>query len=222
MNIASILNFLTRLNSNNNKEWFDQNRKEYEQIKLDLKKFAAEMIAHIAPIDEHIADLEPKDCLFRINRDVRFSNNKAPYKNNIGFALSRGGKKSIYGGFYFHIQPGNESYVAGGLYVPEPLILKKIRAEIDYNAKEIEQILSDKKFKKYFKNLTGDKLARPPKGFNADHPQIELLKQKSFLGIRTISDNELTEINIENYLIETYAALLPLNNYFNKAIDFQE
>jgi uncharacterized protein (TIGR02453 family) len=216
---SSIFDFLNRLKENNSKEWFDANRKEYEQLKDQLKNAAAEMISLISSFDSNIGSLEPKDCLFRINRDVRFSANKSPYKTNIGMSFTKGGKKSMYAGYYLHIQPENESFVAGGLYMPPAEIVKKIRDEIDYNPTELEKILADNSFKKYFGQMSGDKLAKPPKGYHATHPQIELLKHKSFLMWYKIPDSELIKLNVVTDVCKIFEAMKPLNDYLNKAID---
>lgn len=222
MNLPQILNFLTDLQANNSKEWFDLHRNEYEKIKSQLKEFVAEILVEASVLDPELNTLEPKDCLFRINRDVRFSANKNPYKNNIGLSFTKGGKKSLYSGCYFHIQPGNQSFMAGGLYMPDAEVLKKIRAEIDYNPKEIEQIISNATFKKYFKTLTGDKLIKPPKGYDATHPQVELLKHKSFLGWHQITDKELLSMDVKKYFLTIFQSLMPLNSFLNKAVDYKE
>ena len=192
--ISSIFDFLNRLKENNTKDWFDANRKDYEQLKVNLKDAATEMINRIILFDPPIAALEPKDCLFRINRDVRFSTNKSPYKTNIGMSFTKGGKKSMYAGYYLQIQPGDESFVAGGLYMPPTEIVKKVRDQIDYNPKEIEKIIGNKTFIKYFDKISGAKLIKPPKGYDANHPQIELLKHKSFLMWHKITDAELLKM----------------------------
>ena len=132
MTLVSTLNFLKKLTKNNNKEWFDKNRSVYEDAKLEVKALVQQTIEKIATFDPSIASLEPKDCMFRINRDVRFSKDKSPYKNNMGFMIAPGGKKSIKGCYYVHIEPGN-CFVAGGIWVPMPEQLKSIRQEIDYS-----------------------------------------------------------------------------------------
>lgn len=222
MNITQIFNFLNDLQANNSKEWFDLHRNDYENIKIQLKKFVAEIIEEVSVLDPELDTLEPKYCLFRINRDVRFSANKSPYKNNIGMSITKGGKKSLYSGCYFHIQPGNQSFMAGGLYLPTAEILKKVRAEIDYNPTEIEKLLINSNFKKYFNTLAGDKLIKPPKGYEASHPQVELLKHKSFLGWHQISDKELLTMDVKKYFLTIFKSLMPLNAFLNKAVDFKE
>lgn len=219
--IKSIFNFLNQLQANNTKEWFDANRKEYEVIKEQLKTAAADMIARMTSFDENIGALEPKNCLFRINRDVRFSPNKMPYKINMAMGFSKGGKKSMYADYFFQMQPNNESFVAGGLYGPPSDVVKKIRDEIDYNPKEIEKIISATAFKKYFGQMSGDKLVKPPKGYDASHPSIELLKHKSFLMWHPITDIDLLKMDVVPEIAKIFEAMKPLNYYLNNAIDHE-
>ena len=136
----STVQFLRDLKKNNSKEWFDTNRKKYESAKNDYEALVGDVIKQLSKTDESIAHLEPKQCVFRINRDVRFSKDKSPYKTNMGMYFSKGGKKSFYAGYYFHLQPGG-SFVAGGLWMPMPPELKKVRQEIDYNWEEFKKIV---------------------------------------------------------------------------------
>ncbi|HEX8548235.1 MAG TPA: DUF2461 domain-containing protein [Cytophagaceae bacterium] len=219
METKQILDFLKKLQKNNNKEWFEKNRDTYEAIKSQLKEFATALIESINQFDPSLGPLESKDCLFRINRDVRFSNNKSPYKTNVGMYLARGGKKSKYAGYYLHLQPGNESFIAGGLYVPEAEDLKRVRDEIDYDAADLLKILKSKAFVKYFSEINGDKLKNPPKGYAKDHPNIELLKHKSFVMFHRLSDDQLLSKDLSKYCPEVFKQMTPLNSYFNRALD---
>ncbi|HEX8517433.1 MAG TPA: DUF2461 domain-containing protein, partial [Bacteroidia bacterium] len=135
----STLEFLAKLKKNNTKDWFDKNRKEYDSAKENYKEFLAELILNISKFDPAVKSLEPKDCMFRINRDIRFSNDKTPYKTNIGASIAPGGKKSDSAGYYIHIQPG-ASFLAGGVWHPEPPQLNAIRQEIDYNMDEFRKL----------------------------------------------------------------------------------
>ena len=133
--------FLSALKKNNNKEWFEANRKEYETSKKWFEELFENLISGISKLDKGVADLKPKDCLFRINRDVRFGKDKSPYKSNFGAAIAQGGRKSPFGGYYIHIEPG-ASFIAGGIHMPESEVLKNIRQEIDYNFKDFKKIIS--------------------------------------------------------------------------------
>src|SRR6187551_2755078 len=171
---SSTIKFLKDLQKNNNKPWFDENRKLYEAAKADLQKLVNDLIPAIAKFDESIGNLAAKDCTFRINRDVRFSKDKRPYKNNMAAYFSRGGKKASVAGYYFHFQPG-QSYAAGGFYSPMPPELSKIRQEIDYGFDEWKKIIHHKSFKRFFpEGVKGmEVLTRPPKGYDPNNPAIE-------------------------------------------------
>ena len=191
---SSTLKFLKDLSKNNNKPWFESHRKQYENAKNDFAGFVQSIIHAHSKKDPSIAHLKAKDCMFRINRDVRFSKDKSPYKNNMGAYLNKGGKKSVFGGYYFHCQPG-QSFVGGGLWMPMPPELSKVRQEIDYNFEAFKKIITSKKFKAVYDGLSKDAeytLTRLPKGYEADNPATEYLKLKSFVSMTSLKDSELT------------------------------
>lgn len=211
------LRFLQQLQRNNNKVWFDAHRKTYEQARADVLALVAAAITEQAKRDTTIAHLTAKDCLFRINRDVRFSKNKDPYKTNFGASICRGGKKSGLAGYYIHIEAG-ASFIGGGVWMPEPAAVKKIRQEIDYNWDAFQQIIRTAAFKKAYGNLyTGEdqKLSRLPKPYSADNPAAEYLKLKSFVALRDVSDAELTAQTFPKLIATTFAALEPLLHFLN-------
>jgi uncharacterized protein (TIGR02453 family) len=165
--------------------------------------------------------LKPKDCMFRINRDVRFSKDKSPYKTNMGAFINRGGKKSIYAGYYFHCEPGN-NFVGGGLWMPMPNELKKVRQEIDYCFDEFSKIVSNKKFKTIYGNVhEGDdmKLSRPPKGYDESNPAIEFIKLKSFIAMQKLDDKDMTDKNISSKIANAFDALQPMIKFLNRALE---
>lgn len=218
----STLKFLKNLKVNNVKEWFDEHRIAYDNARADFTRFVAAAIEQYGKQDEEIASLQAKDCLFRINRDVRFSKNKAPYKTNFGASIARGGKKSIYAGYYIHIEPGNESFVGGGLWMPEAEQLKKVRQEIDYNFEAFDGIITSAAFKKMYDGLyTGEdsKLSRPPKGYDDSNAAIEYLKFKSFIALHPLKDAELTAENLLTTVLQAFTALHPLVIFLNTAIE---
>lgn len=217
MEIQSLSKFLTALQQNNTKEWFEENRTTYDKLRLEWIDLAAKIIEQTAVFDPEIAKLDPKKCIFRINRDVRFSANKNPYKNNFGISLSKGGKAADFCGYYIHFQPG-ESFIAGGSYQPMPDKLAAIRQEIDYNFDEFNKILKHKDFIKHFGTLTGDKLQRPPKGYDAENPAIEYIKHKGFLAVVKLEDKNLTEKDLLKQCEKAFKAMKPLNDFLNRAI----
>lgn len=216
----STIQFLKDLQKNNNRPWFETNRKIYEAAKADIENLVASLIPAIAKFDQPIGDLAIKDCTFRINRDVRFSKDKSPYKSNMAAYFSRGGKKANGAGYYFHCQPGN-SYAAGGFYSPMPPELAKVRQEIDYSFAEWQKIVNNKTFKKYFvKGVEGmEVLSRPPKGYEADNPAIEYLKMKHFIVSKPFSDEELQSKNLVKDIAKVFETMKPMIDFLNQAIE---
>lgn len=218
---APTLKFLKDLRKNNNREWFEKNRKTYEAAKEDMAALVNAVIAQLGKKDEGIAQLTAKDCIYRINRDVRFSKNKAPYKNNMAASLISGGKKSDNAGYYIHIQPGGESFIGGGRYMVEPDQLKKIRQEIDYNWEEFQTIIHNKKFKTCYGKLErgeGMSLSREPKGYEKDNPAIEYIKLKSWVATTPLTDADLTEKGLVKKITVAFETLQPLILFLNRAL----
>jgi len=217
---ASTLKFLKDLKKNNNKSWFDGHRKDYETAKSGFAVFIEQVIKGIADFDAPIGNLSVKECIFRINRDVRFSKDKSPYKSNMSGYFNRGGKKSNGAGYYVHIEPG-KSFAAGGMWMPLPADLAKIRQEIDYGFKEWKHFLNSKGFKKMFPAGpdSSDVLVRPPKGYEASNPAIDYLKMKSFVVRRPFTDAEVQSKVFTKELSKTFAAMKPLVDFLNTAIE---
>lgn len=212
------LDFLEKLKRNNNKEWFDKNRPVYETAKKDFQQFIETLLHSINSFDGLVKGLEAKSCIFRINRDIRFSNDKTPYKSNLAAGISPGGRKSFSPGYYIHLQPG-KSFLAGGMWMPPTPQLNAIRQEIDYNAAEFKKIIGHKDFKKYFGGLEEeDKLKTVPKGYSKDHPEIELLKFKSFIVVHDLKDTEVTAKNFITHCSTILKAMYPLNAFLRRAI----
>jgi len=217
---TSTLKFLKDLSKNNNKSWFDSHRTQYEDAKNDFAGFVQSIIAVHSKKDPSIAHLKAKDCTFRINRDVRFSKDKSPYKNNMGAYLNKGGKKSIFGGYYFHCQPG-QSFVGGGLWMPMPTELNKVRQEIDYNLEAFKKIVTSKSFRAVYDGLSKDPeytLTRLPKGYEPDNPAAEYLKLKSFVTMISLKDAELTSKELSKKVLTAFAALQPMLKFINQSI----
>ena len=217
-NTQLILDFLTELKENNQKEWMDANRKWFEQARDEFKKLVSEVLENMKAHDPSLGLLSVDDCLFRINRDIRFSADKSPYKTWMSAVMAEGGKKSPGAIYYLHLQADNESMAAGGMYQPAGEQLKKIRQEVDYNAAELRQIVSAPPFQQYFGEIQGEKLIRAPKGYLPDHPNIEFLKLKSFLAIRKFSDAEVVKESFTEEVIETFRAAQPFKEYLDVAV----
>lgn len=213
------LDFLKKLEKNNNKAWFDKNRDTYEAAKADFETFVDAIKKQLAKIEPALADQKPKDMIFRIFRDVRFSKDKTPYKAHFGAYFSRAGRKSPDAGYYLHIQPGNKNFVAGGLWMPEGPLLKATRQEIDYNLEEFNSILNKAAFKKLYKSLEGEKLKTLPQGYTADNPAIEYLKMKSFIVSTKLEDKDLLTKTAVSKIFAAFNTMQPLVNFLNRAID---
>ena len=217
---SATIRFLKDLQDNNNKPWFDAHRPVYENAKADLQKMVSQLIPAIASFDEPIGALQVKECTFRINRDVRFSKNKSPYKNNMAAYFSCGGKKASVAGYYFHCEPG-KSYAAGGFYSPMPAELAKIRQEIDYNFDEWKKIIDNKTFKKNFPDgVDGiESLQRPPKGYDETNPAIHYLKMKHFIVSKPITDIELQSKTLVKDVAKIFQTMKPMLDFLNLAVE---
>lgn len=216
----SSLQFLKGLSKNNNKPWFDAHRTAYETAKKDFENFIHSILQKHGTKDSSIASLDARKCMFRINRDVRFSKDKSPYKTNMGASMTAGGKKSPLAGYYFHMEPG-KSFVGGGLYMPMPDQLAKVRQEIDYNLEEFKKIVGSKKFKDAFGGLDtseGIQLSRVPKGYEADNPAAEFLRLKSFIAFTDITDSEITSKELSKKVLKAMETIQPLLTFLNRAL----
>lgn len=216
----STLRFLKDLHRNNNKPWFDANRKSYENAKEDVAEMVEGLIKAITVFEPGMSILKAKDCTFRINRDVRFSKDKHPYKNNMGAYFSSGGKKAEMAGYYLHVEPG-KSFAGGGFYNPMPPSLARIRQEIDYNHDEWMKIINEKKFKGHFPNGLADigSLVRPPKGYDENNPAISFLKMKGFIVTTPISDTELQDKQLIKKVTRIFESMQPMVTFLNRAIE---
>jgi uncharacterized protein (TIGR02453 family) len=219
MHIEHTLQFLEQLQQNNNRAWMEINKPAYQEVRHILLKATGQLIQGIGEFDSDIASLQPANCIFRINRDIRFTKDKSPYKNNMGAYFAKGGKKGGYAGYYLHLQPNNQSFIAGGIYDPSPEVLKKVRQEIDYNGDKLALITEDKRFKELFGKLQGGSLQRPPKSYEVNHPHIDWLKLKSFIAVHPITDAMVAQANFIDYTLNLFKALFPLNQFLNAALD---
>ena len=218
---ASTIRFLKDLKKNNNKPWFDKNRNLYEDAKADFAAFIQAVIDQHGKKDDSIKNLVAKDCLFRINRDIRFSKDKTPYKSNFGASINKGGKKAWNSaGYYFHLEPGG-SFTGGGIWMPEAEVLKKVRQEIDYNFADFKKIIGSKKFKSVYGDLSKSDehmLSRVPKGYEPDNPAAEYLKMKSYVAMIKVNDADLNSKNLINKTVASFEALHPLISFINDAV----
>ena len=215
------LKFLSQLKKNNNKPWFDAHRAQYEAARLDFSNFIQLVIDALQKTDTTITGTASRECLFRINRDIRFSKDKSPYKTNFGASIKRGGRKSGFAGYYFHCEPGH-SFIGGGLWMPEAQPLKNVRQEIDYSWEEFRNLLKEKNFKKIYGDLykgADVSLSTMPKGYEKDNPAAGYLKLKSFIAETRVNDEELTKASLHKKTVAAFGALQPLLNFINRSVD---
>jgi uncharacterized protein (TIGR02453 family) len=213
------LDFLNDLVANNNREWFMANKERYDTARENVIEFATQLIKLMHKVDPAVsAELDPKKCVMRIYRDIRFSKNKTPYKNNFGISLPTSGTKLGGAEYYFQIQPG-KSFIAGGYWMPEAPHLKAIRQEIDYNGHDLTAIIDDAEFVKLFgKFREQDKLKTLPRDYNADNENIELLKLKSFIVSYPLKDKDLQTKDAAEKIAAVCSRIYPLNVFLRNAI----
>jgi len=218
MNASLILKFLKDIAKNNNREWFEKNKAVYLEAKSSFEDFLEAFHKELLKFDDGLSGLNPRKQGFRIYRDVRFSKDKRPYKTNMGAGFSPHGKMEQEPGYYIHFEPRNKNMIAGGLYMPNAENLAKIRQEIDYNSKTVLKIFNDKEFKKYFKGFDDwDRVKTAPKGYAKDHPQIELLKNKSFTVSFTFTDDEVKDPKFVKKTALLAKQIKKLNDFLREA-----
>ncbi len=216
-NTAQILEFLSKLKQHNEREWMEEHRKEYHAARDLFLEMIAEQIQAIAQWEKGVASLSPKDCVFRINRDIRFSKDKRPYKENFGAFIAKGGRHTPSAGYYLHLEPGN-TFVGGGIYMPPNDLLKKIRQEIDYNAAQLHAILNEPIFVKTFGEIQGERLKSAPKGYPKDHPEIHLLQLKSFVVTQSFADDVVASPEFQASVTQAFKVLQPFNAFLEMAV----
>lgn len=214
------LQFIQDLKNNNNREWFQANQKRYDAYRNEYKQLVAAFIEEMSKGDDSLKHLEFKDCSFRINRDIRFSKDKSPYKTNMGIWMSAGNKNTNLAGYYVHIEPA-ASFIAGGVHWPDAADLKKIRREIDGFYEDLDVIVEDKEFKKLFGELDRDEnntLKSSPKDFDKAHPAIEFLKLKSITATAKLDDKAVTNKDFVKETSKKLLVLKPLVEFINRAL----
>ena len=219
------LDFLSKLKKNNSKDWFEQNRDLYEHYKTDILELTENLLTGLSQFDQSIsqANLDPKKCLTRVNRDLRFSKDKTPYKNYVLIVFNKNGFHGNTAGYYIQIEP-NANFLGGGIWQTTPELLKKIRQEIDYSFNDINKIITSPKFKTTFPSgIQGvGKLKKMPDGYEETNPASELLKMKGFCTKEIVSDKMLTSKDCVAKVLDSFKTSKPLIDYINKAIEYDE
>jgi uncharacterized protein (TIGR02453 family) len=213
------MKFLSDLKKNNSRAWFDANRKRYEAARAEFIHLVDALIASLAHLDPRLLELEPADCVFRINRDTRFSRSPEPYKVHFGAFITDRGRKVDRAGYYFHLQPGG-CMIAGGLYMPPAPELRAVRHGILDDAAGLRKIIGKKNFVTAFgKELPGEKLKTAPRDVPKDHPDVDLLRLKSFEIYRNLPDRAVLAPGLIESMAKYSATMHPFITWLNNALD---
>jgi len=216
--IKGILKFLRQLKAHNQREWMQEHKALYQRQRGAFLEIVQNTIEILSKFEPSIQGLEAKDCIFRINRDIRFSNDKTLYKTHLGAYMAQGGRKSMLPGFYFHLEPGNKSILAAGLYRPGADLLRKVRQEIDYNGKDLVKIVEKTSWRKEFGPLEGERLSRSPKGYPMDHPLLPYLQLKSYMAVLRLKDKQVEDPAFTKHISRYFKRMHPLVQFLNTAI----
>jgi uncharacterized protein (TIGR02453 family) len=212
-----IFDFLRKLRQNNNHEWFELHRPEYDLARMLFEEFIQGLIFRFDTI-EPLGGLEAKDAIFRINNNLRFARNMPPYKNHFSAVLAPGGKHSLRLPYYIHIMPDGGSLIAGGAHMPTSADLQAIRSAIASDPVNIRNLIEAPAFRKYFGGISGEKLKTAPRGYALDDPQIELIRHKQFMVHHSLSDEQVLSPDFTDHAMEVFAAMKPFLDYLQPIV----
>lgn len=209
--------FIRDLGRNNNREWFEDNRDRYEAARADFLSFIGVWLMEMEAFEPSVAGMDPRRCMFRIYRDTRFSNNKTPFKNNFGARILPGGSKALHirTGYFLNVQPGL-CRISGGAFRPEPEWLNAIRDRLSWDSSKLRAILDEPKFKRMFGDLQGEAVKTAPRGYSKDHPDIDLIRQKSFLARFPLEDDRMFQPGFLKDLVTVCRTIKPLKDYLDE------
>jgi uncharacterized protein (TIGR02453 family) len=211
------LDFLKKLKKNNNRAWFRENRAVYEEAYWNIADLTVFFIDGLRSFDSSIGGLDPKDCIFRLMRDTRFSPDKTPYKPNFGVFIKNGGRRTPGAGYYLHVEPGS-CMISGGIYMPPTKELAAIRSSIAQDPEPLRSILHEPVFAEEFGHLWGDTVKTAPRGYAKDHPAIDLLRHKHYIVGKEFTDDEIIDESFPESALDSFRRLLPFNSYLNNAM----
>ena len=218
MDLQATFQFLIDLKFNNTRAWFNEHKDRYLSAKNDFDQFIEALIPQLKQQDSSIDVSTAKECVFRIYRDARFSKNKEPYKTNFGAFISKGGRKSPYAGYYIHFEPDN-SFIGGGIYMPQAPVLKSIRTSIFEDSEAYKKIIHNKQFTQRFPEIYGQALKMAPKGFPKDYEDIDLLKNKHYAVTHAINNDFWFDENTSKNILDTFKTQYKFNQFLNIAVD---
>ncbi|WP_426059643.1 DUF2461 domain-containing protein [Hymenobacter sp. B1770] len=220
MQLKPLFTFLTGLAKHNDRHWFQERKATYDGLRAQFVEDAEFLARELAKLDPVLAGPEGRTSIFRIYRDVRFSKNKDPYKTHFSVYFTASSSKEVDApGYYLQLGPNGSTMIAGGLYHPDKNQLAAIRQEIDYNADELKALLAAPGFRRYFGNMVGDKLKKSPASYPVEHPDIELLKHKSFVAAHQMPDADvLSHEDFQAHVLEVFRAMVPFCQFMRGAI----
>lgn len=219
-NLRNTITFLRDLRANNNRGWFEQNRKRYDTARANYADFVTDLIIGFSPVED-LGTVTADDCMYRIYRDVRFSPDKTPYKTNMGAVIGKSGRKTVGRSYYIQIGPEGESFIAAGLYAPSKEELARMRSAIADNSSRLRKILNKRDFKHYFHGLEGEQLKTAPQGYSKDHPDIDLLRYKQFLASAPLSEEQVLSPDLTDFVVGGFKALKPLETYIHEVLGIE-
>ena len=216
--MVETLEFLEQLRRNNNREWFHEHKGWYDELRERFLTKGEALIRCLSSIDEEVAGTDVKACVYRIYRDIRFSSDKTPYKTYFSMFVARGGRKSPRGGYYLHIEPGN-CLLSGGIWCPDPPLLKALRQAVYENYDEFLSIVEDPDFRALYPNLDGEVLKTVPRPFPRDCEQAEYLKRKDYVVTASVPDSFFRSTDWVEQAALKLGKIYPLNRFLNFTVD---
>jgi uncharacterized protein (TIGR02453 family) len=217
VDLTRLTRFLAGLEAHNEKAWFEANRAEYQALRDDFTAFVGELIARIAEWDDSVRWVDPKDCLFRIYRDVRFSRDRTPYKTTFAASIGEHGRRGEGPSYYLQVDARGELFVAGGIYMPSPAQLGRIRDHIVESPEAVDALLAAPGFAAAFGGFQDERLKRPPRGYSDQLPHIALVKQKHFYVARG-RDVRCCGEDVRDWIVDSFRAMEPLFAWLRKAL----
>ena len=207
-----VFEFLKQLAQNNNKAWFDENRPRYEKVKKSIRGSFDRVFTMLKTHD----DVDHMQ-VFRINRDIRFSADKTPYKNHMSVHFRRR-KPELRGGYYLHIEPNNKSFIAGGFWAPSKEDMLRIRQEFELDAAPMRKIMAQQSFQKVFGSVQGESLSTAPKGFDKSHADIDLIRMKNWYFETYFTDDEVLAPDFIERIDDTFRLFRPFFDYMSDVL----
>lgn len=220
--LSGVSDFLKALAKNNDRDWFNAHKDDYLQAKAKVEAFAAWLLPEMLKFDKDLALVDPKKCMYRIYRDIRFSHDKRPYKEYIGVFISKEGRHGSCAGYYVHLQPG-QSFFGPGVYGLPPEKMKKVRDGIYFNAEAFKKILNAAALKRLYGKLMDDKESKmklPPKGYDKTFPDIDLLKYRHYFLSCPVSDKEVMSADFAQKVLKGFETAYPFNKFLNDTLEF--